>query len=101
MQKFMAFFLFQENVFSFRNDTYIEFTTHCGFTAYTGHNFIHIISRCAGAGGFAMSLLELPPKHHQIETLKTYSRNRKCNVTIEKQKSFPQKLTASVGKSKV
>ncbi len=79
---------------------YNEFT-HCGFTAYTGHDFIHIISRCARAGGFAMSLLKLPPKHHQIDTLKTYSRNRKCNVTIEKQKPFPQKLTASVGKSKV
>ncbi|MBW3523320.1 hypothetical protein [Chryseobacterium sp. NKUCC03_KSP] len=67
-------------------------TIHCGLTALTGHNFIHIISRCAGAGGFAMSLLKLPPKHHQIEMLKTYSRNRKCNVTIEKQKALSTKV---------
>lgn len=39
-----------------------------------------------------MSLLKLPPKHHQIEMLKTYSRNRKCNVTIEKQKALSTKV---------
>jgi|GEM_PF-6761496 len=58
----------------------------------TQDTILFILFQDVLAGFFAMSLLKLHPKHHQIKTLKTYSRNRKCNVTKEKQKALSTKV---------